>query len=90
MPISYEIEAKGIPRPEVTWLLNGTPIKADSRLKITDSGEKYKLDIVDVKMADQGEYKAVVKNRIGERVLTANLEVIRKFEINLFEHLSLI
>lgn len=88
MPISYEIEAKGIPRPEVTWLLNGTAIKADSRLKVTDSGEKYKLDIVDVKMADQGEYKAVVKNRIGERVLTANLEVIRKFEINLFEHLS--
>jgi Immunoglobulin I-set domain len=78
LPISYEIQARGIPKPEAEWLCNGTPVKASDRIKITNDGEKYRLDIVDVKMCDAGEWKGVIKNCVGEKALSANLEVIRK------------
>lgn len=38
----------------------------------------YKIENRDVKEADAGEWKAVVKNRIGEKTLPCNLTVIRK------------
>jgi hypothetical protein len=38
LPISYEIQARGIPKPEAEWLLNGTPVKGSDRIKISNDG----------------------------------------------------
>ena len=76
LPISWEVEAHGIPRPEGIWMLNGTAVKSSERVKITESGEKYKIEISEVLMADHGEWSFVAKNRLGEKKLNANLEVI--------------
>lgn len=62
-------------------MLNGNQVKANDRIKLTETGEKYKIDILDVVMADAGEYNFVAKNRLGEKRLSANLEVIRKFAL---------
>jgi Immunoglobulin I-set domain len=37
-------------------------------------------------MCDAGEWKGVIKNRVGEKVLSANLEVIRKFKCLTLAH----
>uniref|UniRef100_A0A336L6B8 CSON000837 protein n=1 Tax=Culicoides sonorensis TaxID=179676 RepID=A0A336L6B8_CULSO len=79
LPLSYEVNAKGVPKPEVVWLLNGTQVQQDNRVVFTNQENNYKMDIVDVKLQDAGEWRAVVRNRLSEKVLTANLEVIRKF-----------
>lgn len=76
LPISWEVEARGVPRPEGIWMLNGSVVKSSERVKITESGETYRIEIVDVVMADHGEWSFVAKNRLAEKKLNANLEVI--------------
>lgn len=77
-PISFEVVAQGIPKPEAQWLHNGKPMKADSRIKIVEDGNKYKLDITEVKLGDEGEYKVIIKNKLGEKAQQAVLSVSRK------------
>ncbi|XP_052566288.1 obscurin isoform X5 [Culex pipiens pallens] len=76
LPLSWTVEADGIPRPAVIWYHNGEEVKASDRIRFTDSGTTYKIENRDVKEADAGEWKAVVKNRIGEKTLPCNLTVI--------------
>ncbi|XP_058062873.1 obscurin [Anopheles bellator] len=76
LPLVWSVEADGIPRPEVSWYHNDELVKATDRIRITDSGTSYKIENRDVKEADAGEWKAVVKNRIGEKSLPAKLTVI--------------
>jgi Immunoglobulin I-set domain len=70
------VQARGVPRPEGIWMLNGTAVKSSERVKITESGETYKIEIVDVVMSDHGEWSFVAKNKLGEKKINANLEVI--------------
>ena len=53
-------------------------MKADSRVKIVEDGNKYKLDITEVKLGDEGEYKVIIKNKLGEKAQQAILSVSRK------------
>uniref|UniRef100_A0A182Y0V6 DH domain-containing protein n=1 Tax=Anopheles stephensi TaxID=30069 RepID=A0A182Y0V6_ANOST len=76
LPLIWTVEADGIPRPEVSWYHNDELVKSSDRIRITDSGTSYKIENRDVKEADAGEWKAVVKNRIGEKSLPAKLTVI--------------
>ncbi|XP_061508158.1 obscurin isoform X8 [Anopheles gambiae] len=76
LPLIWTVEADGIPRPEVCWYHNDELVKSSDRIRITDSGTTYKIENRDVKEADAGEWKAVVKNRIGEKSLPAKLTVI--------------
>lgn len=78
-PISFEVTAKGIPKPEATWLHDGKPLKADGRIKIVETGDLYRLDITEVKLEDKGEYKVIVKNHQGEQVRQGVLSVSRKY-----------
>lgn len=57
-------------------MLNGTVVKSSERVKITESEETYKIEIKETLMADHGEWSFVAKNRLGEKKLNANLEVI--------------
>lgn len=67
VPLKYEVIARGIPKPEVEWLHNGKPMKADSRIIIKNEGEKYMFEIKELKLEDAGEYKAIIKNKVGEQ-----------------------
>lgn len=70
--------AQGIPKPEAQWLHNDKPIKADDRVKIIEDGNKYKLEIAEVKLGDEGNYKVIIKNKLGEKAQQAVLDVTRK------------
>lgn len=47
-------------------------------MKIIQDDKKYKLEITEVKLGDEGTYKVIVKNKLGEKVQQAVLEVSRK------------
>lgn len=38
LPLTWMVEADGIPRPTVAWVHNGEEVKASERIRITDSG----------------------------------------------------
>lgn len=48
------------------------------RVKITQNGDKFKVDFKEVKMDDHGEIKVVIHNKLGEAAEAATLKVIRK------------
>ncbi|PSN48206.1 hypothetical protein C0J52_03612 [Blattella germanica] len=54
---TYEVRATGIPRPEAKWYHDDKEIKSSDRVKISDSGESYKLELKDVVLEDKGTYK---------------------------------
>lgn len=79
LPISYEVRARGIPDPVAQWLHDGEQIKDEpNRVKITQHGDNFKLEIAQVKLEDMGEIKVVILNKVGDQTEAANLKVIRK------------
>lgn len=74
-PISFEITATGIPKPEAQWLHNGKPISPDGRVKIIQEGDKYKLEIKDSQLGDAGEYSVVIKNQLAQKTHQGVLSV---------------
>ena len=73
-------ELTSTPAPTVTWLLNSKPVNLGDRIKtniVKQSGiYKISMEIPQGTTADEGEYKAVVKNAYGQA--TATLPVILK------------
>lgn len=84
-PISFEVIAQGIPKPEAIWTLNGKPLKADDHYKIIEDGLKYKLSIAETALSDAGTFQVVIKNKLGELSKQCQLHVMRTYYlINLF------
>ena len=65
---SLLLEATGSPTPTIEWYRANTKLKPDKRYtqKFEESEKKYILTIVDAKSVDQGQYKAVLKNKVGQ------------------------
>ncbi|XP_054277501.1 obscurin-like isoform X3 [Macrosteles quadrilineatus] len=72
----FEVEAKGVPRPEAKWYKENEELKVDDHTKISEQGQKYRLELRNIKVADAGYYKCKVVNRLGEKVQTAQLSVL--------------
>lgn len=77
-PISFEVIAQGIPKPEAQWTLNGKPLKDDEHYRIINDDLKYKLSIADVKLSDAGQFQVVIKNLLAESSKQCTLNVMRK------------
>lgn len=77
-PISFEVIAQGIPKPEAEWLLNGKRLTADEHYNIIQDDLRYKLVIADVKLSDQGQFQAIIKNQLSELTKQCKLDVMRK------------
>ncbi|KAK0094450.1 hypothetical protein PV326_010858, partial [Microctonus aethiopoides] len=78
--IKFNVEAKGIARPKITWLLNGDEIKNDERHTITTTVDDHvfsTLSIVNFDPTDEGELVCVATNRAGKAKTNCNLSMIR-------------
>ncbi|KAK7869432.1 hypothetical protein R5R35_008161 [Gryllus longicercus] len=71
----FEVKATGIPRPEAKWFKDDQEIKPSAKAKISDSGETYKLELVDLDGPDAGVYKVKISNRLGEKSQQAKLSL---------------
>lgn len=72
---SYFVDATGIPRPTATWYKDGVELKESDRVKISDEGETYRLELLNLVMDDAGIYKVKIANRLGEKTQEAKLEL---------------
>jgi hypothetical protein len=63
--ITFEVD--GLPRPNVTWLFNGSPLQPSAKHKMETKGNQIVLNINKTDFVDSGTYTAVVDNGI-ERI----------------------
>lgn len=77
--ITYIVKGTSNPPPKATWSLNGKEVKPDGRVKITESGEEFKLEVLKLEMSDAGTWQCTLSNPLGDVKQQAVLEVTRKF-----------
>ncbi|XP_030000348.1 hemicentin-1 [Sphaeramia orbicularis] len=79
-------EARGIPKPEVTWYKNGLQLAAGNGLKM----DHQQLEIVGVQIADGGTYTCKVSNVAGQvdRTFRVTVHVPPVLDGPLFESLN--
>lgn len=85
MPCTFEVIVKSTPEANVTWFANGEEIKEGNKFttlseKIDEYKTIYRLSIVDCSLPDEGEYKVVAKNKVGESSQAATLKLYSKFK----------
>lgn len=73
-PIVLECMASGSPKPTLTWLKDGGPLKATDRHFFT--AEDQLMIIVDTTLSDAGTYECYMNNSLGSEHGTSELLVI--------------
>jgi len=68
---SFQCEVKGNPEPQVTWLKQNSPLRADKRIVQSRGG----LLITDVTSQDGGMYTCKAKNILGVKTSSATLTI---------------
>ncbi|XP_063930937.1 obscurin isoform X4 [Zophobas morio] len=79
--ITYIVKGTSNPPPKATWSLNGKEVKPDGRLKITESGEEFKLEVLKLEMSDAGTWQCTLSNPLGDVKQQAVLEVTPEKEL---------
>ncbi|KAG7311046.1 hypothetical protein JYU34_003903 [Plutella xylostella] len=75
LPLVYTVEATGFPAPTVRWLHEGKEVKNGKRIKVTNEGDIFKLEIPSLEMEDGGKWQCEIINDVGKKVLKADLSV---------------
>lgn len=71
-----ECEAAGHPPPSLTWLKDGSPVKAGENLRLLEQGRK--MEIVNAAPSDSGLYVCVATSIAGEMEINYDVEVLGK------------
>ena len=71
----FVCKISGQPRPEVTWLFNGKPLKESNKFKVIEEEETYTLKISKTKKDMSGKYTVRAKNKRGVKESSADLVV---------------
>ncbi|CAH1180870.1 unnamed protein product [Phyllotreta striolata] len=77
LDITYIVKGFANPPPVATWTLDGKEIKPDGnlRMKISQNGEEFKLEIQKLDLKDAGVYQCILSNPVGKIVQQAVLDV---------------
>lgn len=69
------------PEPNVTWSKDGQIVKEKENLRIIKdiANKTYKLIFDTVTLADEGHYKIIAKNELGETSSEAALRTFSKY-----------
>ncbi|VEN40604.1 unnamed protein product [Callosobruchus maculatus] len=78
----FTVLVQANPEPQVLWTKDDQVIQATDCIKIVEdkANKTYKLVFTDVKLADEGYYKVIVKNDLGEASAEAKLRTIKEAE----------
>uniref|UniRef100_A0AAF5DMX8 non-specific serine/threonine protein kinase n=1 Tax=Strongyloides stercoralis TaxID=6248 RepID=A0AAF5DMX8_STRER len=76
--IKYELKIAGEPLPEVSWTVNGKPLKIQGRVKLSTERGRTILKIENALRSDTGAYTIKLKNASGECTSTGNVTVVGK------------
>ncbi|XP_034942777.1 obscurin isoform X3 [Chelonus insularis] len=78
--VTFKVEAKGIARPKIQWLLNGDEIKNDERHTIKTVVEDHVFSTLSIEhfdYSDEGELVCVAENRAGKAKSKCTSSMIR-------------
>ena len=80
-PVQFQCRIVGVPDPVVQWFYNNQIIKPSKyfQLSADSTSGYYRLTIAGVFPEDDGSYKCVARNPVGEVACIAQLRVIRKY-----------
>ena len=63
---TLSVTVDGFPTPTIEWFKNDAKLKPDKRYTTKFEEKTFYLTIITVKSADQGKFKALVKNKAGQ------------------------
>ncbi|XP_033096450.1 neogenin-like isoform X4 [Anneissia japonica] len=73
----FECSWYSVPRPTITWLMDGDPIPKENAFRIERNGEVGEtLRIIGVKQSDSKYYQCIVSNEVGNINAVAQLIVV--------------
>ncbi|CAH1108368.1 unnamed protein product [Psylliodes chrysocephalus] len=77
LDVTYIVKGFANPPPVATWTLDGKELKPEGnlRMKISQNGEEFKLEIQKLDLKDAGVYECILSNPVGKTVQRAVLEV---------------
>ncbi|XP_015180266.1 PREDICTED: muscle M-line assembly protein unc-89 isoform X4 [Polistes dominula] len=73
--LTFEITTVGLPRPEAKWFKDGKILRTGERIRITNAGEKYELELSKICLEDAGLYECIFTNKLGEDIAQGQLTV---------------
>lgn len=73
--VEWQAIIKGNPKPTITWMKDDTELIKSERYDMEEDKKncKYKLIIKKLSLEDEGAYKIIAKNYMGEASAQANL-----------------
>ncbi|CAA98064.2 Twitchin [Caenorhabditis elegans] len=74
--IKYDVPISGEPLPECLWVVNGKPLKAVGRVKMSSERGKHIMKIENAVRADSGKFTITLKNSSGSCDSTATVTVV--------------
>ena len=76
--------ATGSPILHISWTFDGSVITANENSRISLSNDSQELTITNVKRGDSGDYRCLVKNRVGNDTSDPSvINVLCKYRISL-------
>lgn len=84
-PVLFTLKVSGLPTPDLSWQLNGRPIRPDSshKMLVRENGV-HSLIIEPVTSRDAGIYTCIASNRAGENSFSLELIVAGKSSCSAF------
>ena len=76
--IRLTAEIAGSPAPTISWFRDDTPIKADENHVLESTGTTHTLIIRNVKATDEGKYRILAENSLGQVDSTGQLTVLEQ------------
>jgi len=79
-PVQFQCRIVAVPDPVVQWFYNNQIIKPSKYFQLSSDSASgyYRLSIAGVFPEDDGSYKCVARNPVGEVACIAQLRVIRE------------
>ena len=64
--------ATGNPEPTISWTMDGSPVDTRDNSRISYSADKQELTITNASRTDNGEYRCVARNSLGNATSNAS------------------
>ena len=78
--VQFSCKVNGIPKPSVAWFRHNdvAPLQNSSATVMTQSGQTFRLSILNISLNDQGRFKCVASSKFGTHSKEAELLVQSK------------
>ena len=78
--MQFSCKVNGIPKPSVAWFRHNdvAPLQNSSATVMTQSGQTFRLSILNISLNDQGRFKCVASSKFGTHSKEAELLVQSK------------